>query len=305
VGWYSAVPKQKTNSLLWTNAFLLLFSLWLLKPVSLNAQSTLDALSDQVATGIQREKDSSFFPKVLVVDFLNPASGIDALGAYLADQLSASLENKLPAGAIIPRKKLLEFLEAYRLSPLDLQSVSIAYWAADNLGANEILYGVRSLSDGAIALDLKLLRIATAKEAAIWNVALPATAEILARKGKALDLPEAPDALKLAMRCGSGDPLAISQAFLNSGGTLPRKIRWPMPPYSEEARKKKLSAARMFDTVIDENGQSVLVIPHRPLLPELDDTAVQTLRTWKSHPAQKDGRPVPVCVVLEMTWRLY
>ena len=293
------------NSLPWTNTFLLFLSLWLLRPVSLNAQSTLDALSDQVATGIQREKNSSVFPKVLVVDFPNPASGIDALSAYLADQLSASLENKLPAGTIIPRKKLVEFLEAYRLSPLDLQSVFIAYWAADNLGANEILYGETSPSESVVGLHLQLLRIATAKEAANWQVDLPASKEILARKDKALELAEAPDALKLALRCGSGNPLAISQAFLNSGGTLPRMIHWPNPPYSEEARKKKLSAARMFDTVIDENGQSVLVIPHRPLLPELDDIAVQTLRTWKSHPAQKDGRPVPVCVVLEVKWRLY
>lgn len=299
------MPKQIRNSLLWTATFLFFLTLWLLKPSPLNAQSTLDALSDQVATGIQREKNSSVFPKVVVVDFPNPASGIDALSAYLADQLSASLENRLPAGTIIPRKKLVEFLQAYRLSPLDLQSVFIAYWAADNLGANEILYGEMSPTDSVVGLHLKLLRIATAKEAANWQVALPAAEEILARKDKALELAEAPDALKLALRCGSGNLLAISQAFVKSGGTLPKMIYWPNPPYSQEARRKKLSAARMFDTVIDEHGHSVLVIPHRPLLPELDEIAVQTLRTWKSHPAQKDGQPVPVCVVLEVRWRLY
>jgi hypothetical protein len=296
------MPKQIRNSLLWTATFLFFLTLWLPKPISLNAQSTLDALSDQVATGIQREKNSSVFPKVVVVDFPNPASGIDALSAYLADQLSASLENRLPAGTIIPRKKLVEFLQAYRLSPLDLQSVFIAYWAADNLGANEIRYGEMSPTDSVVGLHLKLLRIATAKEAANWQVALSITEEILARKGKALDLLEARDALKLALHCNS---LASSKAFIKSGGTLPKMIHWPNPPYSEEARKKKLSAKRLYDTFIDDLGNIVLVIPHRPLQPEFDDIALQTMKSWKSQPATKDGKPAAVCTVFEVNWRLY
>lgn len=274
-------------------------------PNSLGSQSATDPLSDQVARTIQDENKSSVFPKVVVVDFPDPASGIDALSAYLADQLSASLEKELPAGTIIPRKKLAEFLRSQRLSPLDVQSISIAYWAADNLGANEILYGQISSSEIGLGLDLKLLRIATTAEAAHWKVSLPHSEEILSRRGKALDLAEFPEALKLAMRCGSGDPKIHSDAFTKSGGKLPEMGYWPNPPYSPEARKKKLSTARKFDTVIDEHGHSVLVISHRPVLPEFDDIAVKTLRTWKSQPAKKDGRPVPVCVVLEVSWRLY
>jgi len=297
------MPKEITNSLLWTNTFLLFLSLWLLKPVSLNAQSTLDALSDQVAERIKQEKKSWVFPKVVVVDFPDSEKGIGALSAYLADQLSASLEIKLPSGTIIPRKKLIEFLGAHRLSPLDLQSVSVAYWAADNLGANEILYGGMSPSDGAIALDLKLMRIGTAEEAASWKVSLPTTEEIRARKGIALDLPEAPDALKLALRCNSSP--SASKAFIKSGGTLPRMIHWLNPPYSEEARKNKLSGKRLYDAFIDELGNIVLVIPHRPLRPEFDDIALQTMKTWTSQPATMDGKPVAVCTVFEVNLRLY
>jgi hypothetical protein len=296
---------QIKNILVKTIPLVLLLTLCFVNPIPLAAQSTIDSLSDQVAKGIRDEKKSSVFPKVAVIDFPDPATGIDALSAYLADQLSVSLESKLPSGTIIPRKKLIEFLQSHRLSPLDLQSIFIAYWAADNIGANEILYGESSPSDSAVSLDLKLLRIGTAKEAANWQVALPATEEILARRGKALDLPDVPGTFKLALRCTSGNSLAASRAFAKSGGTLPKMIHWPNPPYSEEARRKKLSAARMFDTVIDEHGRSVLVIPHRPLLPELDEIAVQTLRTWTSQPATLDGRSVPVCVVLEVNWRIH
>jgi len=299
------MPKQTTNLLIWATALLSYLVLSFVNPISLRAQSTLDSLSDQIATGIVQEKKSSIFPRVVVVDFPDPAAGIDALSAYLADQLSTSLESKLPSGTIIPRRKLVDFLASRRLSPLDLQSVFIAYWAADNLGANEILYGEMSSSGDSVRLDLKLLRIGTAKAAANWEFGLLNSEEILARKGKALDLPDAPGALKLALRCNSKRSLADSQAFIKSGGTLPKMIRWPNPPYSAEARKKNLSGRRQYDAFIDELGNIVLAIPHRPLQPEFDDIAMQTMKSWKAQPATKDGKPVAVCTVFEVNWRLY
>jgi hypothetical protein len=293
------------NVLPWTAALLLFLILSFTSPISLSGQSTLDSLSDQVAKAIKKEKKSSIFPKVVVVDFPDSGTGIDALSAYLADQLSTSLEGKLPSGTIMPRQKLIEFLGAHRLSPLDLQSIFVAYWAADNLGANEILYGDMSPSDSAVALDLKLLRIGTAKEAASWKISLSPTEEIVVRRGKALNLPDSPDSLKLALRCNSrGNPTDF-EAFIKSGGTLPKPIHWANPPYSEKARKKKLSATRRYDAFIDEQGNLVLVVPHRPLQPEFDEIALQTTKSWKSQPATKDGKPVAVCTVFEVNWRLY
>jgi len=262
-------------------------------------------LSDQVAKAIGDEKKSSVFPRVVVAGFPDAATGIDASSEYLAEQLSVSLENKLPSGTIIQRNKFVEFLHSHRLSLLDLQSVHVAYWAADNLGANEILYGEMSPSDGAVALDLKLLRIGTAKEAARWKVSLVPTDELLVRRGKALDFHESPDSLKLAFRCNSADNTAASKAFTKSGGTLPKLTYMPSPPYSEQARKEKLSGKRQYDVVIDETGRVALAIPHHPLKPEFDDTALQTMKSWRSEPATKDGKPVAVCTVVEINWKLY
>lgn len=292
------------NLVLWTFPILLPV-LCFVYPTSPGAQSTLDSLSSQIAERITREEKSSVFPKVAVIDFPNPTSGITALSAYLADQLSASLENKLPPSTLIPRRKLVEFLQSHRLSPLDLQSVFVAYWAADNLGANEILYGEMSPSEIAVGLDLKLLRIGTGKDVAHWKVSLPAADEILNLKDKPLDLAEAPDGLKLALRCDSGNSSAASQAFIKGGGTLPKPIRWPNPPFSQEARREKLSTTRPYHVFIDEQGNTVLVIPPRPLRPEFDDIALQTLKAWKSQPATKDGQPVRVCVFLEVNWRYF
>ncbi len=57
---------------------------------------------------------------------------------------------------MIPRSKLHEFLVAQDVSPLDLQSVFIAFWAADKLAANEIITGEVSPSDEAFDLRLSL-----------------------------------------------------------------------------------------------------------------------------------------------------
>jgi protein TonB len=37
----------------------------------------------------------------------------------------------------------------------------------------------------------------------------------------------------------------------------------------------------------------------------LDENAIETLRTWKFKPAMKKGKPVPVKVVVEVSFRLF
>jgi hypothetical protein len=81
---------------------------------------------------ISSRKKSFAFPTVLVIDFPLQTAGINALSSFLADDLSAALDAKLPAGTRIPRSKLHEFLVAQDVSPLNLQSVFIVFWATDN-----------------------------------------------------------------------------------------------------------------------------------------------------------------------------
>jgi hypothetical protein len=150
----------------------------------------------------------------LVVDFPVQTAGINALSSFLAEDLSASLEARLPAGIMIPRSKLREFLISQDVSPLNLQSVSIA------------------------------------------------------------------------------------------GGTLLKPTYWPNPPYSEEARKDKLQGSRTYDVFFDAQGNPLLIMPHRPLKPEFDDIAIETIKTRKAQPATMQGKPVAVCATIEMNWRL-
>jgi protein TonB len=57
--------------------------------------------------------------------------------------------------------------------------------------------------------------------------------------------------------------------------------------------------------VIDASGNVADVEVVRPVDRGLDESAAQTLRTWKFEPATKDGKPVPVKVVVEVSFRLF
>ena len=125
---------QKVNALAYnTRRSALLF--WFLQGLTLStaaSPSTFDSYADQIAQDIIAQKTSFVCPKVLVIDFPLQTAGINALSSFLADDLSAALVAKLPAGTMIPGSKLHEFLVARDVSPLNLQSVFIVFWAADN-----------------------------------------------------------------------------------------------------------------------------------------------------------------------------
>ena len=125
---------QKVNALACnTRRFALIF--WFLQGLTLStaaSPSTFDSHADQIAQDIIAQKTSFVCPKVLVIDFPLQTAGINALSSFLADDLSAALVAKLPAGTMIPGSKLHEFLVARDVSPLNLQSVFIVFWAAYN-----------------------------------------------------------------------------------------------------------------------------------------------------------------------------
>ena len=79
---------------------------------------------------------------------------------------------------MMPGSRLHEVFVAQDVSPRNLQSVFIAFWASDKFGANEIITEEVSPSDGALDLRLGRLRLGDAKEAAKWKFAGRTTIEM-------------------------------------------------------------------------------------------------------------------------------
>ena len=93
--------------------------------------------------------------------------------------------------------------------------------------------------------------------------------------------------------------------------TLERGIRPPRatsiadPKYSDAARKAKINGSVIVAVAINEEGGVDDVKIVRSLGYGLDQNAMAAARQGKFTPATKDGKPVPVQLNMEMTFKLY
>jgi TonB family protein len=109
------------------------------------------------------------------------------------------------------------------------------------------------------------------------------------------------------IRPGQGEGGGTGGGIFSVGGgvSAPIPIYKPEPAYSEEARKAKYEGTVVLRIVVDAQGnvnRDVRVV--KPLGLGLDEKAVQAVQTWKFKPAIRNGVPVPVRVVVEVTFRL-
>ena len=87
--------------------------------------------------------------------------------------------------------------------------------------------------------------------------------------------------------------------------TAPVPIYKPEPAYTKEARAAKLQDTVILWIVVDASGNVTDVKLVRGVDKGLDESAMQTLRTWKFKPAMKKGKTVPVRVVVEVSFKLF
>ncbi len=112
---------------------------------------------------------------------------------------------------------------------------------------------------------------------------------------------------------GSGGGLGPGQGAGTGGGaysvggnvSAPIPIYKPEPPYSEQARKAKYQGTVVLWIVVDAQGAVQQAQVVKPLGMGLDENAVRTVKTWKFKPAMRNGTPVPVRVMVEVSFRLF
>ena len=106
---------------------------------------------------------------------------------------------------------------------------------------------------------------------------------------------------------GPGEGGGVGGGVYSVGGGVsePIPIYKPDPAYSEEARKAKYQGTVVLWIVVDASGAVTDCKVVKPLGLGLDEKAVETVRTWKFKPAMKSGAPVPVRVMVEVSFRLF
>jgi TonB family protein len=129
-------------------------------------------------------------------------------------------------------------------------------------------------------------------------------------------------ALKMRMHFGYDQPASADAPFcdgpnwgahaaayavhnVGNGVTPPKAIYQPDPEYSEQARREKyMSVVRIAGTV-DPQGAFTDLCLVQAAGAELDDKAMEAVKTWKFEPATLRGEAVAVRVHVEVNFRLY
>jgi TonB family protein len=78
----------------------------------------------------------------------------------------------------------------------------------------------------------------------------------------------------------------------------------PDPEYTEKARKEHREGTVLIRIVVGPDGTPRKVKVYRSLDPDLDESAVNTVKQWKFSPGTKDGEPVAVELIVEISFHL-
>jgi TonB family protein len=88
------------------------------------------------------------------------------------------------------------------------------------------------------------------------------------------------------------------------GVIAPKQMYSPEPEFSEKARQAKEQGTVMIVLVVaaDSLPQNVRVACSSA--PDLNENAIEAVKRWKFAPGTKDGKPVPVKLLIEVSFKL-
>jgi TonB family protein len=109
---------------------------------------------------------------------------------------------------------------------------------------------------------------------------------------------------------GSDFPSTLMFYKVEGDVTAPVPIYKPEPPYTPQARKDKVQGTVVLMVAVDASGNVTGVkltgaSLSRSVGEGLEESAMQTVRTWKFKPAMKKGKPVPVMVFVDVSFKLF
>ncbi|MFI5098618.1 MAG: energy transducer TonB [Candidatus Acidiferrales bacterium] len=235
---------------------------------------------------------------ILVTDFVLPDGNTSLYGTRLADELSRELVSRTTKMRAIDRLRFHEHITKDRVPVKSINEQLARAFAADLQATFVVLGTTHKTDDGAVQLLARLLYV-PAKQ---WGehdaqVKLPAPNAISDLSPSELLTPLPP-----ILATASGEKVYPPGV---DGLTTPTCYYMPNPPFSEEARRSKVSGSLTAEAVINSEGRLENARIVRGLPYGLNETTIATMKTWKCNPAQKDGKPVPTIVQFEVHFRLY
>ena len=263
---------------------LLLISTSVAQKQPANEQS-FAALAHDLATKLEGAGVS----RIVILDFEDPNRHVTPFGGWLARQFVSPPGNPWGSIEVVGRDKLAEQLKLKGDQETIEMDSEQAIKTARSLNATAIR-GSYSPAENGIGVTLTQITSPKAKP-------LESSAKIMLTEEMKSHLPGP---------LGSLMP-TDGAFFAGRGGVgLPVCTHCPNPDYTSEAVRRGIQGIVSMSAVITDQGRVTNLVIEKKLDHELDQVAVATVKSWRFNPAMNvDGKPVPVHVPIEVTFRLY
>ncbi len=86
--------------------------------------------------------------------------------------------------------------------------------------------------------------------------------------------------------------------------TPPHVVSSPGPEYSPEARAAQYQGTCKLSLIVEPDGRTSHITVLDRLGMGLSEKAIEAVKQWKFKPGMRDGKPVPVQITVEVTFRI-
>jgi len=265
-------------------------------------QSEINTLADRLTQDIQQSSTSGPPPKALVIDFVNQKGNVNPLGEQLADTLSDALQVRLAPKDIIAHHLFLQSLHATGLSPVDLLDSDALQWNAARAGATLIITGRLFAFTKSTTLQVDLIRLSDSKGLSSASADLTVSPNARKLLNDPLNWPPTPN---VALDCGPLQSDAMVAAFAEAGITPPKCAKCSVPPRANPDRDDTWKGVVKLKAVVNEKGRVISAVTTYGDPYGIFQGTEKDVREWRFNPATKDGKPVSVCMRLQVIFKTH
>jgi TonB family protein len=240
---------------------------------------SIDAISERIAAHLTAAKKK----RLVVLDLTLPTEKPSALGSWIADRISESLEHSHSELQVIPRSK-------WKLALADTHRADNRA-ALKAVGAKTIVRGSFAAVGEDIAFTLNVNdQVFGGKWFTELLGELPLTPEMQATISSPLPQRAMIDGFYKAGTAGIGSPVCLS---------------CPIPDYPDALRVQRVEGTVSLDVEITAEGNPAKIIVSKSPYPMLLDLATKAVMQWRFKPAiNSRGERVPVVTPVEVAFRM-
>jgi TonB family protein len=261
--------------------------LWLCAQSSPN-YSTIDDLARRTAERVAKAQPH----RVLVLTVQGCLLDANVCGS-LDQKIRAELQTAIPAVQLLARTDVLPLLPKHGLLPVDAYTSAVEPAAVD-LGADLMVTESLTGIDGNYELSAAVMDLTKRRKLDEFKAKLKRPASNSSTE-------------PLIFRQSADGPALVVPRVRNSGrkGELPSCEKCSAPPFTDEARARKIEGIVLLEVTITEQGVAEQISVVRGLNGGLTDSAVQTVRSWRFKPAVgPDGKPLVTRTSIEVNFVL-